>query len=187
MATHTLYPELNKSYFVTFTCYKWLNLIEISNSYDAFYKWFDYLKLKNIKLIGYVIMPNHFHGIFYLPSNCNKNINQIIANGKRFLAYDIIKNLRVFENYGMLSLLEKDLTFRERHQRKKHKVFRLSSDKKELTSLQMLQTKLSYLHRNPCQGNWNLANSYEEYKHSSVLFYEKNIENKFIEDYRECW
>jgi hypothetical protein len=33
-------------YFITFTCQDWLSLFEITNSYDAVYKWFDHLKAK---------------------------------------------------------------------------------------------------------------------------------------------
>ena len=29
-------------YFITFTCYKWMPLIELTNSYDLVYNWFDY-------------------------------------------------------------------------------------------------------------------------------------------------
>lgn len=30
-------------FFITTTCYNWLPLIEQTKSYDAVYKWFDYL------------------------------------------------------------------------------------------------------------------------------------------------
>ncbi len=33
-------------YFITFTCYKWMPLIELTNSHDLVYKRFDYLKSK---------------------------------------------------------------------------------------------------------------------------------------------
>lgn len=36
----------------------------------------------------------------------------------------------------------------------------------------MLETKLDYIHKNPCNGKWNLAGSYVEYGHSSIHFYE---------------
>jgi hypothetical protein len=34
-------PYSNGHFFITFTCYNWLPLIEQSNSYDLIYKWFD--------------------------------------------------------------------------------------------------------------------------------------------------
>ena len=44
-------------YFCTFYCYQWLPLIEQTNSYDAVYKRFDYLRKKRIEEVAYVIMP----------------------------------------------------------------------------------------------------------------------------------
>jgi len=38
--------------FITFTCYKWLPLIELTNSHDVVYKWFDYLKTKGHLVTG---------------------------------------------------------------------------------------------------------------------------------------
>ena len=31
-------------YSITFTCYNWLQLIDIVNGYDIVYRWFDHLK-----------------------------------------------------------------------------------------------------------------------------------------------
>lgn len=90
MAVKTTQKEKNLIYFVTFTCYNWIPLFEITNAYDLVYKWFDYLKSKGHKITGFVIMPNHFHGLIYI-SPTGKTINSIIGNAKRFLAYDIIK------------------------------------------------------------------------------------------------
>jgi len=67
--------------FITFTCYKWLPLIEITNSYDLVYKWFDYLKTKGHLVTGYVVMPNHIHVLIYF-SKTDKGINKIIGGGK---------------------------------------------------------------------------------------------------------
>ena len=52
-------------YFITFTCYRWLPLLQLTNSYDAVYKWFDYLPSKGHCMVGYVIMPNHLHALLY--------------------------------------------------------------------------------------------------------------------------
>ena len=84
--------EPNSIYFVTFTCYNWLPLFEITNSYDLIYKWFDYLYSKNIRVAGYVIMPNHIHLLLYFPE-MTSTLNTIIGNAKRMLAYEIIKRL----------------------------------------------------------------------------------------------
>ena len=79
-------------------------LLEITNAYDAVYKWFNYLKEKEHYITGYVIMPNHFH-LLVAFSKTNKNINTIIGNGKRFLAYEVITRLKNANNVSILNQL----------------------------------------------------------------------------------
>lgn len=84
----------NCFYFRTITCYKWLHLIRVTNLYDHVYKWFDILLTKNnIKMSAYVIMPNHIHLVFFVPDSAFI-INKVISNGKRFMAYEIIKAIK---------------------------------------------------------------------------------------------
>ncbi len=57
------------------------------------YSWFQILKKDyNAAVIAYVIMPNHLHVIIHF-HNEHFNLNPIIANGKRFMAYEIINRL----------------------------------------------------------------------------------------------
>ncbi|PCJ67665.1 MAG: hypothetical protein COA58_00585 [Bacteroidetes bacterium] len=187
MSIRTTHNEVNTSYFVTFTCYKWHSLISEADAYSAFYRWFDYLKTIDVKVSGYVIMPNHFHGLFHIPIDCSKNLNQIIANGKRFIAYAIIANLEKLEKEEILQELFTSTSNREKNKGQKHKVFKDSFDAIEILSTDMLNVKLDYIHRNPCQGRWHLADDYTLYAHSSAAFYEKETENKWITDYREIY
>ena len=91
-------------YFITFTCFRWKPLIELTNAYDAVYKWFDYLTAKKASIIGYVIMPDHIHLLVYLPPDF-KTPNAVVANAKRFLAYEIIKRLKAQSNEPLLQEL----------------------------------------------------------------------------------
>jgi hypothetical protein len=56
------------------------------------YKWFDHLKTEGYYSTVYVIMPNHLHVILYFPE-AGFNLNKIISNAKRFMAYEIVKRL----------------------------------------------------------------------------------------------
>lgn len=129
-------------------------------------------------------MPNHFHGIFYIPHNCNKSINQILSNGKRFLAYEIINKLQLLKKTIILTELNKATTLRERYSGKNHRVFKTSSDIKEIYDHEMLIKKLDYIHLNPCKGKWQLVDDFRFYEYSSAAFYELNAENEYIIDYR---
>ena len=82
--------------YCTFSCYKWLHLFEIVDGYDIVYERFDVLKKDGYKVVGYVIMPNHLHVMIYF-SKPGYNLNKIIGNGKRFMAYEIIKRFEAMK------------------------------------------------------------------------------------------
>src|SRR5678816_2332577 len=90
MSVHT---RIDKEgiYFITFTCYRWLHLIESSQGYDSVYNFFRALKNQLHTVLGYVIMPNHMH--FLLHYSGGKSLNTVISNGKRFMAYDMVNFL----------------------------------------------------------------------------------------------
>ena len=51
-------PYRYGSFFITFTCYKWLPLIEKVNGYDIIYNWFDVLRKDGHYINCFVVMPN---------------------------------------------------------------------------------------------------------------------------------
>ncbi len=55
-----------------------------------------------------------------------------------------------------------------------------------LTSREMIEQKLDYVHNNPAQGSWVLANDPLDYKYSSARFYEGDeSEFDFLTRYME--
>jgi hypothetical protein len=67
MPVKTQIPDDHGIFFITFTCFRWISLIDITNSYDLIFKWFDYLKDNAHYVTGYVIMPNHVHALIGFP------------------------------------------------------------------------------------------------------------------------
>jgi REP element-mobilizing transposase RayT len=128
-------------YFITFTCFRWKPLFELTNTYDAVYKWFDYLIAKKSSVIGFVIMPNHLHLLFHLPSTF-KSPNTVVANAKRFLAYEIIKRLAAQGAESLLQELHGAVNKREAAKGQIHKVFEESFDCKECYNPQFVQIRL---------------------------------------------
>ena len=155
-------------YFCTFTCFNWLPLIEITKSYDLVYNWFNILKEEKTDTVAYVIMPNHLHCILHFPE-ANFDLNKIIGNAKRFMAYEIVERLK---EKSILELLSTSVTEREKKKGQLHKVFKDSFDAKAIFSDKFLMQKLDYIHYNPVSGKWHLANNFVEYEHSSASFYE---------------
>ena len=171
MSTRTLKPDTNRIYFCTFTCYDWLPLFEITNFYDKIYNWFNILENHGNKITGYVLMPNHLHFLIYVGEK-SPITNKLIANGKRFMAYDIVSRLKKQNEHSLLKQLEYGVPINERSKGKKHQVFQSSFDAKPCVSREFLLQKLYYLHRNPVSGKWSLVDDFTKYPHSSAAFYE---------------
>jgi REP element-mobilizing transposase RayT len=170
MSVRRAIVEKDGVYFITFTCKDWLPLFELTNSYDTIYKWFDYLKAKGHFITGYVILPNHVHVMIGFKA-LSQSINTIISNGKRFIAYEIVKKLKEQKQMNVLNKLSAAVTDSDRKRGKLHQVFEPSFDAKELRTKKFIEQKLSYMHNNPCSSVWNLAVSPVEYSHSSAKFY----------------
>ena len=158
-------------YYCTFTCSDWLPLFEITGFYSEIYSWFNLLIRTDNSIIGFVIMPNHLHVLIHVKK---QSINKILANGKRFMAYEIIKRLKNAGKEDILNQLVSKITPDERKRAKKHRVFEISSDIKPCYHKWFLMQKLNYMHSNPTSGKWNLAPTYINYVHSSAGFYELN-------------
>jgi REP element-mobilizing transposase RayT len=171
MSVRRAITEKDGIYFITFTCKSWLPLFEQTNSYNAVYKWFDHLKSNGHYITGYVILPNHLHVLIGFKA-LTQSINTIVSNGKRFIAYEIVKRLEEQNNTAILKTLSDAVIESDRKRGKLHQVFESSFDAKECRRQEFINQKLSYMHNNPCTGVWNLAASPSEYVHSSALFYQ---------------
>ena len=172
-------------YYCTFTCFQWLPLFEITNFYDFIYSWFDRLKKEGNTITGYVIMPNHIHFILFVHENSSE-INHILKEGKRFMAYEIIKRLKNLNRNDLLIQLQAGINTKEKREGKKHRVFEELSDIKHCSNDKFTEQKLTYMHNNPVKGKWRLAENNIDYLHSSAKYYltgEHGIYN--VINYRE--
>ena len=171
MSLHTQHSENFEVYFCTVTCYKWLPLFEQAQAYRSVYRWFDHLKDDGCLLLGYVIMPNHFHVLLY-PTHSGTSLNKIVGDGKRFMAYDIVNSLKKSGSDSLLKTLADGVEPKEKLKGKKHQVFKISFDARKCFNENMIEQKLLYMHHNPVQGKWSLAEDFTKYVHSSAAFYE---------------
>jgi len=148
------------------------------------YKWFDYLKDQGFGTVAYVIMPNHVHTIHYF-NKPGFNLNKIIGNAKRFMAYELIKRLENANDHDTINHLASAVTEREKKKGQLHKVFTDSFDAKGIYNEKFFSQKLKYIHRNPVSGKWKLGIDYTDYEHSSASFYETGVIKKYEPfDYR---
>jgi len=157
-------------FFITFTCYKWLQLISITDGYDLLYNWFNILREQGHFITGYVIMPNHVHVTIAFRKS-NKSINHIIGDGKRFISYAIVTRLKEKGSEELLQQMENAVNSSDKKRGKLHEVWEDSFDWKECVSNSFITQKLDYMHKNPCTGKWILAENPVSYQHSSARFY----------------
>jgi len=170
MSVKTAIQERDGLYFITFTCQGWLPLFENTNSYDLVYQWFDYLKAQGHFICGYVIMPNHLHLLIGL-RQANKSLNTLVSNGKRFMAYELVRRLQTQGHGAVLQQLAEAVSPSDARRGKRHQVFEPSFDAKECRHDRFVEQKLQYIHNNPCSGKWSLAPDPISYLHSSAQFY----------------
>ena len=116
-------------------------------------------------------MPNHLHCILYFPDE-HFDLGKIIGNAKRFMAYEIVRRLKVMNLDNTLTILKNGLTDRKIKKGQKHRVFEDSFDAKPIFSESFFFQKPDYIHYNPVQDKWKLVEDFFEYEHSSASFYE---------------
>lgn len=163
-------PFDNGHFFITFTCYNWLNLFDLTDGCDLVYNWFDILKAQGHYITGFVIMPNHVHATIAFRKTA-KGINTIVGDGKRFIGYTIIERLKKSGYADVLEQLENAVTMSDKKRGKLHEVWEDSFDWKECISDAFTWQKLDYMHENPCAGKWRLADNAIGYIHSSARYY----------------
>lgn len=158
----------NQIYFITFTILGWLPIFTEDKYIRLVYKWFDYMKEHyGNEVNGYVIMPNHVHLLVRITDR-SPSLSVLIMNAKRFLAYQIVKELKK----GNFS--EELKFFKERARlsdKACHRCFTNRYDSLMIYSRKIFLQKLNYIHNNPCAEHWKLAEKPENYKYSSASNY----------------
>jgi putative transposase len=157
-------------FFITTSCYKKLNLLSIGNSKDFVSESLKFCCEKyKASIIGFVLMPNHIHMILHFVKGIDRI--HLMRDFKKYTSFLIRKEVETHNN----DMLEQ-LRFMNRKQR--FKVWQDRFDEVFLITKKVLEIKLRYIHNNPLQKHWQLVDKPEDYKYSSALFYEKEIQHK---------
>jgi putative transposase len=117
---------------------------------------------QRIKVLGFVIMPNHIHLIWQiLTPHKNEDVQ------RDFLKYTAqqIKFSLIKKDSALLDVIKVNAKDR-RYQLWERNPLRFELD----NSVTLLQ-KLNYIHKNPLQEKWLLAEREEDYYYSSAKFY----------------
>ncbi len=169
---------LNEVYFWTDTIKDWNKLLK-----DDYFKWViihswqTLVERKKIILYGFVIMPNHIHVIWEMSDMNGKEMPH--ASFNKFTSHRFLENIRSQNLFPLANYHVKDDN--DRH----HRFWQRDPLAIKMDSLDKVEQKLDYIHLNPLQEHWNLANKPEDYRWSSARFYDTGFDEfNFLTDYR---
>jgi len=119
-----------------------------------------------IELYAFVVMPNHLHFIARcLPDH---PLADILRDFKKHTAKQIIRQYQAEGNQRVLAFLAEAVP---RPRKQRYKVWDDDYDAKDVFTPEFLKQKMDYIHNNPLQSHWCLAERAEEYPWSSACFY----------------
>jgi REP element-mobilizing transposase RayT len=160
---------LQEVYFWTDTINNWKRLLAPDK-----YKELIIVQLKElvdkqlIVVYGFVIMPNHLHLLWEMLSKNGKEMP--CASFNKATGHIITKDLKA-NHQEVLKLFKVNETERE------YRIWKRFPKGILMDSKQKFEQKLDYIHNNPLQERWNLAESPEDYYWSSAKFYETGIDD----------
>ena len=132
-----------------------------------------------VKIYGFVIMPNHVHFLWKIGQS--HTLDEVQRDFMKFTSQIIKFDLK--ENHP--EVLEK---FYVNLKDRKYQFWERNFKSKFLPSRSVVEQKLDYIHNNPVQGKWMLADGPLEYKYSSIRFYEGGYnEFEFLSHYLEMF
>ena len=170
--------EPNYVQFFTATILKWKTLL-FNNDYKQII--LDSLSFlvekRRVKVYAFVIMPNHIHIIWQI---CEEHkLENVQRDFLKFTSQQIQKDL-LANNPNLHKEYEVNLKDR------KYQIWKRKPLSIDLYSREVIEQKLDYIHHNPVQGKWMLADDYVQYPYSSASFYEEDDHRfSFLSHYME--
>jgi REP element-mobilizing transposase RayT len=156
----------NRLYFVTTSVVNHIQLFKREDFIRIILDSFHYLRtIKGIQIFIFVVMPNHVHFIAWFSEKFA--LADVMRDFKRHTARQMIRQLQAENNQKILGLL-KDAS---NNKNQEFKVWEGGYDARDIFSVEFLEQKMNYIHYNPCQPQWKLVDSPEEYLWSSARFY----------------
>jgi putative transposase len=127
----------------------------------------DCMRLRQrLRLYAFVIMPNHMHLI--VQCRAKDPLAGVIRDLKKQIADRLIRQHRAEGNRAALEILASVVT---KPAKQRYKVWEDGYQAKDIFTPEFLRQKMTYVHDNPCQPHWQLAECPEDYIWSSARFY----------------
>ncbi|MEE1946941.1 transposase [Pedobacter sp. KR3-3] len=170
--------NLEKVYFWTSTVKDWKLLLKSDSYKQLIVDCLDELvKRKMIIVYAFVIMPNHIHLVW---EAMGKNGNEMPhASFNKKTAHELVKDLKLNDPTLLLH-------FKVSEKERAYRIWQRDALAILMDSRAKVEQKVNYIHLNPLQERWSLADRPENYKWSSAKFYEEGIDDfGFITHYLE--
>ncbi|VAW32300.1 hypothetical protein MNBD_CHLOROFLEXI01-1051 [hydrothermal vent metagenome] len=152
-------------YYITTVIYNRLPILTTPNFVIPIMDSLNFYKFKHrVKLLGYVIMPDHVHLIIW-PFG-RSSISDFMRDFKKFTALRIIRQAEVENRQDLLT------AFKQAGQvtgRSDNKVWQDDFWDKIVFTEKFLRQKLNYIHRNPIRAG--ISDDIEAYPYSSYRNY----------------
>jgi putative transposase len=169
--------EIGKIYFWTATINNWFRVLGSDNFKQVIIDSLQNLSDRAlISVFGFVIMPNHIHLVWRLEKQNGKELPN--ASLLKFTAHQFKKMLSKEE----LSKFSVDAS------NKQYEFWQRDSLGIELYTQEVIYQKMDYIHNNPLNERWNLAQEPSDYAFSSASYYEKgDLTFPFLRHVGDCF
>ena len=138
--------EFNDTFFVTTTVVEFIKIF-LSECYcDILVNNIKHYQQRySFKILGYVIMPSHWHWIVTI-DRTKGTLSDIMRDIKKYSAWDLMDML---EKEGRNDLLETFARNAQEYPDQKRKLWMPRFDDEAIRNREMFKTKLDYIHNNP--------------------------------------
>lgn len=164
--------------FFTATILEWKHLLKPDKYKEVILGSLKFMvEKKRVKVYGFVIMPNHIHLLWKTEEpNLREEVQRdFLRYTAQQIKFDLLDHHPI--------VLEK---FQVGPKDRKYQIWERNPLSVYCSSLEVTEQKLNYIHNNPIQEKWRLANLPENYYYSSAYFYFENKDNfDFLTHYRD--
>jgi len=171
MATRYRFGDSNRPHFITFAVINWIDVFTREAYKQIFVDSPKYsMDHKSLSLHAWIIMPNHVH----LIASVNKEsiqLSDIMRDIKKYTSRMIVKaieeNQQESRKDWLLWMFRRAAAINSNNNQ--HQFWQQDNHPIELTTNQMIDQRLNYLHENPVTAG--LVWKAEDYKYSSAIDY----------------
>jgi putative transposase len=153
-------------FFITTTLVRWARVFAEAKYCDLLVQNINhYQERYKFGILGYVIMPSHFHWILHVRPG-RETVSDIMRDIKKYSAWDIMGQIENDRNWAFADLFRSEAAVVRSQQRK---FWQGRFDDKVIRDQAMLLATLTYIHDNPVSAG--LVHEAEQYKYSSARNY----------------